>query len=207
MQATMLFDVGLLIGRQIFLFAHLVAFAFSFVTVIRGDWAMLRGDYFAGRRDLGEDAKQIAWLLAILWLSGLGLIALGPGLSVQALTGSPKILAKLTVVFVLTGNGLLLHNIAFPALSGERRALPPVMLSLCLVLGAVSTTSWLFAGLIGAARVVAPLLNYQHYMAAYTGAMAIGVLVALFAVRPLMLRHFPLSRSGIRSASGQTTNG
>ena len=183
-----LYAVAVPVARQAALFLHLVVFAFAFVLVVQADIAMLRGDYAAGTRDLHADARATAWLLLALWLTGGTLIALGSGFSVSALTASPKIAAKLTVVTILTVNGTLLHLFAFPRLTGEL-PLSRSGITLCVTLGAVSSVSWLTATGIGVARIIAPLLDYAHYIGLYTTGLGLGLTIAIALVRPHLIRQ------------------
>lgn len=189
MTETDLLALAVPLARQVALFVHLIVFAFAFVLVMQADLAMIRGGYAAGQRDLHRDARVTAWLLVALWGSGLVLIGLGSGFGVQALAAAPKVAAKLTVVTVLTLNGVLLHLFAFPRMAG----LVPLSragITLCVVLGAVSSVSWVTAAGIGTARIVAPLLRYQDYLTLYVLGLAVGLTVGLTVVRPQLIRQW-----------------
>lgn len=180
--------------QQLLLFTHLVSFAFAFVLIAKADIAMLRGQYCFTSHHLKQDCQQTTWLLAILWISGLGLIAMGPGFNLNAILASDKITAKLCVVTILTLNGLLLHHVAFPMLAGK--TLPSeAKVTGCVLLGAISSTSWLFAALIGAARIAAPYLNYHHFMGSYLLTLTIAVLIALYWARPRLSRQLSTEHS------------
>lgn len=181
---------GLTLARQVALFLHLIAFAFAFVLVAKSDLAMILGKYRENAARLREDTRAVSWLLVALWITGFALIGLGSGLSWEPIANNPKVLAKLTVVAVLTINGGLLHAVAFPALTRDGGRMSAGALTACVVMGAVSSVSWVAASLIGASRIVAPMMGYQHYMAAYGAALAIGLVVALVVVRPLIARQF-----------------
>lgn len=189
MTETDLLALAVPLVRQGVLFVHLIVFAFAFVLVIQADLAMIRGGYSAGQRDLHRDARVTAWLLLALWGSGLVLVGLGSGFGMQALAGNPKVAAKLTVVTVLTLNGLLLHVFAFPRMAGMV-PLSRAGITLCVVLGAVSSVSWVASAAIGTARIVAPLLRYHDYLVLYGLGLGIGLMVALTVVRPLLVRQW-----------------
>lgn len=150
---------------------------------------MLRGDYRSSAHNLHNDANWIIVLLCILWITGLGLIAMGPGMHLQAILSNGKLLAKLTVVTILTVNGILLHTYAFPQFSQRHTSLSSGVLSFCMMLGAVSSVSWVAASLIGASRIIAPFLSYAHFMSLYALALAVGLVVALVFVRPIIQRQ------------------
>jgi hypothetical protein len=177
--------------HQLLLLLHLAAFAIAFSTVMREDIALIkaRGIDLDG---LAQTAKTLTVALAALWITGLGLMALDIGLDPRALLSSPKAAAKLVVVWALTANGIALHLLAFPALRGakgaERGATVPV------ILGAVSTASWLLASFIGASRLVAPSMTFSDYMALYGMLLTGAVVCALVFVRPRVARLLPDAR-------------
>jgi Protein of unknown function (DUF3574) len=168
--------------RQGVLFAHLVAFAVALGAVLREDAALLARRRVDLRR-IASSARTLTVALAVLWASGLALIGLDIGFDPRAIAAAPKLAAKLVVVAVLTGNGVALHALAFPMLRQRdpRLALP-------LLLGAVSTTSWLYASFVGASRLVAPWLSFTHYMAMYALLLLVAAAVALIVVGPLLRR-------------------
>ena len=123
-------------------------------------------------------AALTALCLAGLWLTGLALIGLDTGLNPAALAAKPKLLAKLTVVGLLSLNGLALHRYAFPALSAPA-ALPKRAARWCALFGAISSVSWLYAAFVGCARLIAPWMDYTAFMALYAIALAVGISVSL----------------------------
>lgn len=174
---------------QITLFIHLIAFAISLALVAKGDLAILRGDHRTSSHTLHNDAKWIVYLLCILWVTGIGLIALGPGLHPEAIFSNGKLPAKITVVTILTVNGFLLHTYAFPQFSQRHTNMSSGTLAFCLILGAISSVSWVAASLIGASRIIAPFLNYANFMSLYALAISVGLFVALVLVRPVIQRQ------------------
>ncbi len=78
-------------------------------------------------------------------------IWLDTGFDPVLLAGKSKLLLKLLCVLVLTGNGVLLHYLSFPALMRDG----PVGLGtsvLLAVTGSLSTSHWLMAAFVGIAR-------------------------------------------------------
>lgn len=190
--------------RQGVLFAHLVAFAIALSAVLREDAALIK----ARRIDLprlAATARTLTTALAALWATGLALVAFDVGLDAQALAASPKLAAKLCVVSALTANGLALHYLAFPML----RRSPPGQrfgLTVPVVLGAVSTASWLYASFIGASRLVAPSMSFTDFMAIYGALLAGAIAVALLFVRVRLVRPPVAGRFRVRSAVPQSMN-
>ncbi len=177
--ATM--DLLIAAVRQLLLFVHLLAFAFAIVAVLHEDVALLRARHIDAAR-LRATARHVAWLLGLLWLSGGALILLDPSVDGLALLAHPKLAAKLTVVGLLTANGVLLHRLAFPMLT-EPRGSPRRAAQVCAALGAVSTVSWLYASFLGAARLIAPAMSYGGFLALYAAVIAVGLAVGLGLVR------------------------
>ena len=175
---------------QTVLIAHLFSFAFAIVLVAKADWAMLSGAYHDGRRNLGKDARNTAFWLAMLWISGLALIGMGLGFDVSAIMANGKVFAKVTVVAILTLNGLFLHFYAFPVFAKPRGKITNFQILVCSVSGAISSVSWLFASLFGVARKVAPFMSYQNFMAVYLLCLMGGLAIALTFARPFIRRNF-----------------
>jgi hypothetical protein len=176
-------DIANTLFRQGLLFGHLILFALALATIAREDLHLLTARRVDAQA-LKKTAAHIAWLLALLWISGLALVALDHRLDLAELaTVKPKLAAKLTVVSVLTVNGLLLHWVAFPLLTHPRRR-PHRAAAMCAVLGAVSSVTWMYASFVGAARLIAPMTGYYDFIALYLIGLAGGLVVAIVFVRP-----------------------
>ena len=154
-------------ARQLLLFGHTLAFAFAIVAVFREDVALLRARRVDADK-LEATGRTIARLLGLLWLTGAALILLDIGLDWSALANKPKLAAKLTVVSLLTANGLLLHWVVFPMLTKPQRS-PGFASAVCAVVGAVSSVTWLFASFVGVARLIRTLRDELEMAMALTG--------------------------------------
>ena len=172
--------------HQLLLFAHILAFAFAIVAVLRADLALLTALRIDPSWPLAV-GRPIFALLVLLWLSGGALTVIEYGFDLAAIAAKPKMMAKLTVVTLLTVNGFLLHSVAFPLLARPPRR-PRIAALVCTVLGAVSTTTWLFAAFVGEARLIAPHMRYADFMLLYLAALALALGVALWFVRPRIER-------------------
>jgi hypothetical protein len=105
----------------------------------------------------------------------------------DALMARPKLVAKLLVVIALTANGVALHTFAFPRLGRAGiQERPSVVVP--VVLGAISTASWLYASFIGVARVIAPSMSLQNFMTWYATLLMVAIIVGLVFVRPRVSR-------------------
>jgi hypothetical protein len=175
------------VTRMGLILAHLLAFAAAFAAVALGDFAI-----FARRRInsslLAGSSKAVATTLVALWVTGLCVIWLDTGFDIDVLLTKPKLLAKITIVSLLTLNGIGLHWLALPALGKkhadtERAALVPALL------GAISGATWLFAAFVGVGKAVAPMLGYSGFMVLYGLAVLAAVTVSLTVVRPRLARR------------------
>ena len=172
----------LAIARLLLLFVHVLAFALALGCVLREDAKLLSSQPLDGQA-LRSAARLVRFALIILWASGIALIVLDTNAVLSRLAQQPKLLAKLTVVSILSLNGVALHLIAFPALLGDRvrgRSAAP----LAAALGAVSAASWLAATLLGITRASSVTFTYADLMLAYAVMLATALTFGLLIVRP-----------------------
>ncbi len=176
------------------LFIHLLALAIAAAGVGLGDYGVIGGRRLS-RSMLRKGAQWVLVALAMLWGSGLVLVGIDTGFDPAIMGRSPKLLAKLTIVTLLTINGWALHRYAFPVLLGSRqRPLGP----LPVLLGAVSAASWLFATFVGVSKAVAPALGYLGYMALYTFVVLSACIVAMGWLRPVLQRQYLALHQALR---------
>lgn len=188
-------------ARQLLLYGHLLAFAFAFVAVVREDIAMCRATRIDPRQ-LRRTAHQVLILLVVLWVSGVGMLALEGNLDPATWGLQPKLAAKVTVVCLLTLNGLLLHRLAFPLMT-QRQRLPGLAATICVILGAFSAVGWSYAAFLGVARVIAPAMSYGDFLAILGLALVPALGLALVVVRPRLQRLIRRSDAGRREALAQ----
>jgi hypothetical protein len=170
-----------IIARQALLYGHIIAFALALATILKEDVRLLR----AARIDsasLRATAQLVKWLLLALWATGAPMVMMDIGNDVSLLLGNPKLLAKLIVVGALTLNGILLHLVAFPMVTGNPRN-PKRAATIAATLGAVSTASWLYASFVAVARKVAPYFSLQDFLMLYLLVLAIAVSFAILVIR------------------------
>src|SRR5258707_15185743 len=106
------------IARQVLLYGHIIAFALAVATTIKEDVHLL-GAKLIDSASLLASAKLVKWLLLALWVTGVPMVMMDIGTDVSLLLGKPKLLAKVIVVGALTLNGILLHLVAFPMITGS----------------------------------------------------------------------------------------
>ena len=133
-------------------------------------------------RIIAFSSRIVAVGLALLWISGLGLL-LHYGLFEPERLGNPKLLAKVTIVAVLTLNGALLHRFVLPftyARVGQRllHGVGSTRRSLLLTTSVVSAVSWYGALLIGSIPQLNVAVPAWAILAAYGVALAGGAAVA-----------------------------
>ena len=169
------------IARQALLYGHIIAFALAFATILKEDVRLLRAKRIDSASLLAS-ARLVKWLLLALWVTGVPMVMMIIGTDVSLLLGKPKLLAKLIVVGALTLNGVLLHLAAFPMVTGKRQN-PNKVATIAATLGAVSTTSWLYASLVALSRLVAPYFSLNDFLMLYLSALAIAVSLSILFVR------------------------
>lgn len=133
---------------------------------------------------LGSAAVWIG--LGILFLSGIGLVAMEP----ERILGSEKFWAKMTIVGIIFVNGLFFHRFHMPRLhrhvgehfpsSDEFMRRAPFLLAS----GALSVVSWISAIVLGALRSVP--YGYEVIMGVYGVAVAAGIAAALILKKKLL---------------------
>lgn len=148
--------------RLVALYVHVVACFAAAAAIVLGDLAVFLHRQ-VDRRLLRHASSWVVKALLVLWVTGLIIIGLDTGFDLAVLFTKGKLLAKFSVVALLTLNGLALHKWALPRLMAptyepERTARIPALL------GAFSLASWLFAAFLGLAKPLAGLLGYAGFM-------------------------------------------
>jgi hypothetical protein len=161
--------------RLLLVYAHLMLCVFALHEVLVGDWRLLRGRVRA--EDLAWTHRALCWLLAGLWLTGLG-----TGGDPARLAEFPKTGAKLVTTVVLTLNGVLLWRwglsraLQLQALRRRERAA-------VLAAGATSTAGWLAAAFLGVAKPLKDLpatLLLQGVAVVLLAGLAVALVLAFW---------------------------
>ncbi len=168
--------------RMLCIYGHLMAFAIAAAGIALGDLAVF-ADQHINPTQLRKAATLVASALGLLWVTGLAVVWLDTGMDPAAMGGNPKLLAKLSVVAVLTLNGMLLHRWAFPRMVSPPQHTRSLVLGLC-VLGAISSAGWLFAAFLGVAKALTLLCGYQGFAAGYGLLLAAAMAGSLVLARP-----------------------
>lgn len=163
--------------------AHLVAFAFALSAILREDYNLL-----AKRRidpaAIREASRMVFWALLALGVTGAAIIWVDTGFDIAVIATKSKVLAKLSVVAVLSINGAIIHFAAFPAFRSRKSLVRfvPVL----SVLATISAVSWFYAAFLGIAKPLVGKLDYTGFMELYTVFLFGGILFALTVIRPLL---------------------
>ncbi|MDO5101336.1 MAG: hypothetical protein Q4D91_00280 [Lautropia sp.] len=182
-------------------FTHFVASAVAVVTILQTDLLLLkRYDEALTRQDVRRihQAKPIVTAaLWVLWLTGLAICVLGYLQNPDYLLNQ-KLMMKLLVVEILTLNGLFLHEVAFRHVKPGRVMAEesPITQRLLVLMGCLSSTSWLFACFLGIAR---PLNNLSNFYVLLTGYLVIllGSVFVGWAMTHWMARRHARQADGI----------
>lgn len=170
------------LGRMMLVFVHILAVVAAGIGIAFGDYAIFSRNHIDNTL-LHKAGKAVTIALCVLWATGLGVIWLDTHFLYAELATKPKLLAKLTVVTVLTINGIGLHHIAFKRLL-ESSANEAKAARLPAILGGISAATWVYAAFLGLAKPAAAFLGYTGLMALYGMALVSGIVVAMWFVRP-----------------------
>ncbi len=177
--------------RMLALYTHVLACFAAAAGVVLGDVAIFMPKR-VDRLLLQKSTRLVSWALLALWISGLGLIGIDTGFDPAVMLDKPKLLAKLSVVLVLTLNGWALHRWAFPLLASPQDE-PQKAAGLPALLGGISSASWLFAAFLGVAKPLAIVLLYPGFMALYGASLLLAIGAALSLGRQRLARQLLVS--------------
>jgi len=144
------------IVRSVLVGAHLLCFALAIYTLIASDYAVWTGRWSC--KCFFSIGKWMKRYLLGLWLTGGSLLLVDYGLDLSELVGNSKSALKLTVVSVLTINGIFIHKIVFPIIQIEGK-LTQKDARIVACVSTISTSHWLLAAFVGFFKpiVYAPL--------------------------------------------------
>lgn len=168
--------------RIALVYGHVLVCAFAITAVLRTDLKIVFGNIC--EQEIARAAKEISFLLAALWVSGLAIIYIDTGFSAAILATKPKLLLKLMCVVTLTLNGIALHNISFPVLTRLHGIFTPRESILLVVTGALSTSHWMLAAFIGMSQPLGRL-PLQTLFTGY-GLFVLAVVTCSLPLIPLL---------------------
>lgn len=179
--------------HTILVVAHLVGLALGAGAALTADIFILRNGLTTRIEQRVVDTAEflggiVALGLALLWISGLALMA-------EALLTKPqfyaneKFWAKLVIVTILTVNGVIIHNIVLPKLKSQMgRGLfddtPAAERAVLCSAGAISGVSWMLPILLGSAKEWSNVASFADVMTLYfTLIAAVAATASFFAIR------------------------
>ena len=185
------------IVKAVLLFVHLIGLALGLGAATLLDLLVARmlvaGKIAPSQPAFIEFAAAVVTAgLALLWLSGLGLLAYYSAFDLTALQ-NPKVWAKVAIVAVLTLNGLFIHAAVLPLIRrqagrGLFDGISEVRKSLLLTAGAVSITSWFVPVFLAVSRPLNFVVPAQIILGAYVLLLVVAVIGSHLFARALPTR-------------------
>lgn len=169
--------------RVLLIIAHLVAFAVALFLVMREDLRLLQAKHL-DLTELMATARLVSLALAGLFVTGAAVVVVDTGLDPAEMLSRPKLLAKFSVVSVLTLNGLVMHHKLFPLIAGRQPVDATILSRLATATAAISSTSWFYATFLGVAKPLTEALGYQGFMVVYASLLVVAIPGALILVGP-----------------------
>ncbi|GEP03110.1 hypothetical protein [Methylobacterium oxalidis] len=173
---------------------HLIGLCFGLGGATMLDFWILRWMRWGGmppeiERTFHFISKVVAVGIGLLWLSGLGFLALYTVEAPEKLA-NPKLWAKITVVAVLTVNGALIHALVLPnVLKDVRRPMlqgvSRIETGIFLASGAISGVSWYTAFALGLMRELNDRVSLGLLLSLWLAAVVASCLGALILWRRL----------------------
>lgn len=194
---------GLIIG-------HLIGLMLGFGVAVFLDLYLLR--YLFHRTITPEvvqtarfGSKIVNFGLILLWATGLGFLWHYQLVSPEKL-GNPKIWAKLSIVVLLTLNGIAIHLIILPKLktkigssllSNESKAIRYGL----LFSGAVSGVSWTMAMGLGAIKEINNIVNASTLLAIYVALLTVAFFIIVAISNVIEKRNFRFTKYNFGGAT------
>lgn len=176
--------------RLLALYAHVLACFAAAAGIVMADVAIFMRRRI-DREQLREGMTWVGYALVALWITGLVVVGIDTGFAPAVILSKGKLMAKITVVTVLTLNGIALHLVALPRLmapgldaeQARRAARTPTLL------GAVSAASWLFAAFLGLAKALAAVMGLPGFLELYALSLVLTLAIAWVWMRPRLERQ------------------
>ncbi|MDG9924057.1 MULTISPECIES: hypothetical protein [unclassified Pseudomonas] len=170
--------------KTLLVYAHLLASCLALGRVLHADhqlWSWRARPLAALQLEyLAETQRIVGLALLALWFSGLLLVLQGYFSEGMTYLLNQKLWAKVAVVLLLSLNGLLLHRLGFPLLArAPFTALPFASRASLAMLGALSTSGWLFAAFLGVARQWNHALSCVQVLAVFVALLGLACVLAL----------------------------
>lgn len=177
--------------RMGIVYAHLIACCVAIGLAPTSDYAMIK-QMIAGQDESHSDKthldtlkKTVLLALAVLWVTGIGIILLDYSVKDATYFLNPKLQAKILVVALLTINGFLLHSAVLPAIkkAGTLLQMTTNARILAVFSGVVSGVSWFYAAMLGIARPLNWKYSLGELMFAYPLLICLGFVAMTLLVK------------------------
>lgn len=179
--------------RMAVIYLHLIACCVAIGMVFTSDLDMVKKLLLADPNDsvnpqhLSELQKMVSRALLALWVTGVAIVSLDASIKGWEYFANPKLQSKITIVVLLTFNGMLLHRYVMPWMqkAGSLLRLSFSQRLLAIFAGAVSGVSWFYAAMLGVGRPLNWKYSLVEILAAYpvliAGGFASMVMLTLWA--------------------------
>jgi hypothetical protein len=162
-------------SRLVIVYFHLIACCVAIGLVLTSDVAMVKQllqrsvPAVADNEHLETLQRTVSRALAVLWATGVGIVALDASTKGWGYFENPKLQAKIGLVVLLTLNGVVLHRTVLPLMKevGSLLNLEFNHLVLALFAGSVSAVTWFYAALMGVGRSLSWKYSLVELLAAY----------------------------------------
>lgn len=176
--------------RMAIVYAHLIACCAAIGLILMSDIAMVKQLIVGNPRErmdpkhLQDLQNTVALALVALWATGVAIITLDASSKGLEYFTNPKLQAKITVVFLLTLNGFLLHHRVLPLMkkAGSLLNMSYSQRSFAVFAGSASAVSWFYAALLGVGRPLNWKYSLTEILAAYPALIAGGFAAMMMLV-------------------------
>jgi hypothetical protein len=168
--------------RMAVVYVHLIACCVAIGMVFTSDLAMVKKLLHAKPNDrvnaqhLSELQQTVSRALMALWVTGVAIVSLDASIKGWEYFANPKLQSKITIVLLLTFNGVVLHKHVLPMLqkAGSLLRMSFSRRMLAIFAGSVSGVSWFYAALLGVGRPLNWKYSLVEILAAYPVLIAGG---------------------------------
>lgn len=170
---------------------HFAGLVFGFGGAVFLDLLLSRYRHLAVTAELADNVEWISRFVALglvmLWVSGIGFLLLYQATAPEKLL-NPKIWAKLTIVAILTVNGIAIHRHVLPFVRRQIGRplfadIRPGTKAALICCGVISVISWTIPVVLGASPQLNFVVPCHVILAAYFLMVLQGFLIAMFVTR------------------------
>ena len=176
--------------RMLAVYSHLLVLMVAVGGMALTEYAVLGVAQGGNAALLTQAPRMVVWALAGLWVTGTVIVGLDTQFAWPIILSKPKLLAKLSVVVLMTGNGVYLHQRVLPWLRSSSRAAGAEvsMKRAAIVSGALSAACWVYAVFLGVAKPLGSTWGYAGFMGGFAVLLGVALVVACRLVPPRLTR-------------------